>query len=65
MIKPNEELKNLGINELINDRSVIAIEWAEKVADVIRKYNEEAIIIWVKIKYSKKENERLISWGIL
>jgi L-threonylcarbamoyladenylate synthase len=64
MISPRE-LEDLGFAKMINDKSVLAIEWAEKVADVIRKYNEEAVIIWVKIKYGKKENERLISWGII
>jgi tRNA threonylcarbamoyl adenosine modification protein YjeE len=64
MEKP-EELKDLSFAQKITDKSVVAIEWAERVADEIRKYNEEAVIVWVKIKYGKKENERLISWGNL
>lgn len=60
-----EELENLGIAGLINDKAVMAIEWADRVADVIRKYNEEAVVIGVKIKYGKNENEREISWGSL
>jgi L-threonylcarbamoyladenylate synthase len=64
----DKELLQLGFAKKIKERNVIAIEWAEKVADVIRKYDEEAIIIWVKIKYpstnSGLKNERLISWGI-
>jgi len=65
MVKPSEEMKDLRTEELINDKSVIAIEWAEKVADEIRKYNEEALIIWIYIKYSStgKDNERIITWG--
>ena len=59
-----EELKALEFEKLIKNRSVIAIEWAEKVADEIRKFDLDAIIIWVKIKFGKKENERLISWGV-
>lgn len=61
----SSELEGLGFAKLINDRSVIAIEWVDRVADVVRKYNEEAIIIWVKIKYGKEEKDRLISWGVL
>ena len=63
-IESTEELANLGFSQKITDKSIIAIEWAERVIDEIRKFNEEAVIIWVKISYGKAENERLISWGI-
>jgi L-threonylcarbamoyladenylate synthase len=64
MQKP-EELLELGFNKRILDKKMLAIEWAEKVSNVIREFDEEAIIIWVKIKYGKRENERLISWGVV
>jgi len=60
-----DELDQLGLAGIIHDKSIIAIEWADRVADTIRKYNDEAIIIWVKIRYGKKKNEREISWGVL
>jgi tRNA threonylcarbamoyl adenosine modification protein YjeE len=60
-----EELENLGLKQKISDRSVLAIEWADRVVETIRKYNEEAVVVWVKIAYAKAENERLISWGVL
>jgi L-threonylcarbamoyladenylate synthase len=56
------ELRALGFEQLIKNRSVISIEWAEKVADVVREFDEEAIIIWLKIEFGKGENERIISW---
>ena len=59
------ELVDLEFARMITDKSVIAIEWADRVADEIRKYNDEAIIIWIKIEYGKNDNERLISWGVL
>jgi len=73
MVQPAEEIKNLRTKELITDKSVLAIEWADRVADEVRKYSDEAIVIWVKISFSSvthkatqgKENERLISWGVL
>ena len=77
MVNPEEETKDLGIIKHINDKSVIAIEWADRIADLVRKNNEEAIIIWVQIKYksipaphasagdSSGDNERIISWGII
>lgn len=65
MIDPNDELKELGTKELLTDNSVVAIEWADRAIDEIKKYSEDAILIWVKIEYGKNENERLISWGNL
>jgi L-threonylcarbamoyladenylate synthase len=64
MSDPNE-IRDLDFEKLIKDRSVIAVEWAERVSDTIREFDDEAIIIWVKIKYGSGENERLISWGNL
>lgn len=60
-----KEIEELGLKNMINDKSVIAIEWADRVADVIRKYNQEAVVIWVKIDYLQKENERQISWTVI
>lgn len=59
-----KELESLNFEELVKNKAVIAIEWAERVADEIRKFDDEAIVIWVKIRQGKTENERLISWGI-
>ena len=60
-----KELRSLNFDELIKNKSIISIEWAERVAEVIREFDDEAIIIWVKIGMGKKENERIISWGNL
>ncbi len=64
-IKDKKELEALGFSKLINDKTVIAIEWADKVSDIVRKHSEDAIVVWVKIKYGKKENERLFTWKAL
>lgn len=61
---PNE-LTTLGFEELIEQKAVLSVEWAEKVADIIREHDDEAIVIWVKIKPGTKENERKIIWGNL
>lgn len=63
-LKKTDELKTLGFEELVKNKSVISIEWAEKVADSIRAFDYEAIIIWVKIIFGKNENDRLVSWGV-
>lgn len=65
-IQGPKELETLGFLKTIEDKNmVIAIEWADRVMSEIKKQREHALIIWVKIKYGKKENERLISWGTL
>lgn len=60
----SDEMKVLGFENLIKNKSVISVEWAERVADIIRKFDDEAVILWVNIKYGKGENDRLISWGV-
>lgn len=59
-----DELRSLDFESLIKNKHVVAIEWAERVADVIREFDDEAIIIWVKIEFGKGENERKIGWGV-
>ena len=66
----DSEFVELDFAKKITDKSIISIEWADKVSDEIRKYSEEAIVVWIKIIYlsrrskTKKggDNERLISW---
>jgi len=61
-----KELESLGFLKMIEDKNmVIAIEWADRVMSEIKKQREHALIIWVEIKYGKKENERLISWSVI
>lgn len=60
-----DELESVGFAHMLNDKCVIAIEWSDRVGNVIKRHQEEAIIIWVKIVYGKNENERLISWGVV
>ena len=62
-LENSNEIAALGFEKLIKDKSVVSIEWADRVSDIVRKFDDEAVIVWVKIKYGKGENERLISWG--
>jgi len=64
-LESSSDLESLDFAKTISDKSVIAVEWADRVFDAIRRHNEEAIIVWIKIKYGKSENDRLISWGTL
>lgn len=62
--KPGE-LRALGFEDLIKNKAVVSIEWAERVADTVREFDDEAIITWIKIEFGKGENERIVSWGVL
>lgn len=63
MINPDQELKDLDIKNLLEKNNIIAIEWADRAAEEIKNYSDDAIIIWVKINYGKNTDDRLISWG--
>jgi len=62
MLNPDQELKDLDIKNLVTHKSVIAIEWADRSLETIKKYSDDAIIIWIKITYGKNTNDRLVSW---
>lgn len=64
-LQNSEELEGLGFSNLIKSKSIVVIEWAERVSDEIRKFDDEAVVIWVNIKYGQKDNDRIISWGNL
>jgi len=65
-LKNSKDLNSLEFNKyLIDKNNVIAIEWADRVTDAIRVFNDDAVIIWVKIEYGKDINDRLISWNII
>ncbi|QQG41917.1 MAG: threonylcarbamoyl-AMP synthase [Candidatus Woesebacteria bacterium] len=58
------EMETLGFLKMVeNKNTVMSIEWADRVVDVIRKFRDQAIVVWVKIRYGKNMNQRLISWG--
>ncbi len=61
----SDELRTLGFENLIKSRSVVAIEWADRVLDVIREFDDEAVVIVVKIDYGRQANDRKIGWGTL
>lgn len=58
------ELKELNFKNIIKNKSVVSIEWAERVADEIRKFDDQAIVVWVRILYGSGEKDRIISWGV-
>jgi L-threonylcarbamoyladenylate synthase len=58
-----DELADLGFAKMVDDCSVISIEWAEKTKDVLNQYVDEAKIIWIKLEYGEHENDRTITYS--
>ena len=58
-----DELIRLGIEKRIKHGDIIVIEWADKFAKEIKKLsNEDTKIVWVKLEYGEKKNERRITY---
>lgn len=65
-LSDSNEMEALGFLKMIeNKNKILSIEWADRVSDLLKKHREDAVIVWVDIKYGKGENDRIISWGII
>lgn len=59
----NEEFLQLGFARMVDNLSIISIEWADKVVDTLQQFADEAKIVWVKLEYGQTENERVITYS--
>lgn len=59
----NQEFIDLGFVRMIDNLAIISIEWADKVKDVLIQYSDEAKIIWIKIEYAPKPDQRIITYS--
>lgn len=52
-----DDLKSIGVTDYLGCKNTItAIEWPERIKKILPKNT-----IWIKFKYGKKENERIIT----
>ena len=51
-----QELLDLGWQEFLEDKNIIAIEWADKIKKIMPRDT-----IWIKFKTGQKENQRIIT----
>ena len=57
------EIKRLGLAKMLANKHLVIIEWADKFAEEIKRLrNENTKIVWVKLEYGEKENERRITY---
>lgn len=55
------EVLQIGVEKMIKNKAVVVIEWADKFRTEIKKLEREAKIVWIKIEYREKGNERKVS----
>ncbi len=58
-LNKQEEILDIGLSEYLQqaENNLIVIEWAEKIKDILPKKN----VIWIKFKFGKGKNQRLIN----
>jgi len=56
------EIERLGLIEMIKNKHLVIIEWADKFRKQISNLKSQATIVWVKLNYGEKENERRIEY---
>ncbi len=59
-----DEVERLGLLQMIAQKRLIVVEWADKFKDQILAFKgQEVKIVWVEIEYGGKEDERLVKLG--
>lgn len=59
----DQEFIDLGFKQMVDNLSIISIEWADKVVEVLKGLSDEAKIIWVKLEYGATPNQRVITYS--
>ena len=54
------ELMRIGFEEMVQNKSLIVIEWADKFLDEIKKYKNVSKQIWIEIEQGNEEGSRTI-----
>ena len=61
-IEEPKELLEIGFEKRIKKKKIIVIEWADRVREVLPICMDDrpTKLVWVKLEYGKRENERVI-----
>lgn len=57
----DQEFIDLSFKPKIDNCAVLAIEWADKISNILDQWSSEAKIIWVRFEYGKDKNNRIIT----
>lgn len=56
-----EEVERLGLAEMIENKDLIVVEWADKFRSRMHEFRDHDVrILWVEISYGEKKNDRII-----
>ncbi|QQG44773.1 MAG: threonylcarbamoyl-AMP synthase [Candidatus Roizmanbacteria bacterium] len=55
-----EEFKYLGINEILNDKNILCIEWGEKAGEIMELLKKKSKIVYVNMKYVDEKKRKII-----
>ena len=56
------EIERLGLSEMLANKHLVIIEWADKFGHEIKRLSDEGTkVVWVKLEYSDNEDERRIT----
>lgn len=56
-----QELQSLGLDEHLQNNSVIALEWANTQPEELQKLARNATLVWLKLSYGKAVDDREIT----
>ena len=57
-----KEIWDVGLAEMLKEKNLIVIEWAEKISQILKEQSKKAFIVWINM-YHKSESERIIEYG--
>jgi L-threonylcarbamoyladenylate synthase len=58
-IEEAEEFKDLGIEEILEGKNIVCMEWGEKIGELYQMLKEKAEIVYVKIEYVGEEKREI------
>lgn len=56
------EIERLGLSEMLTNKRLVIIEWADRFEFEIRNLKFENRVVWVKIEYGENENDRRVTY---
>jgi tRNA threonylcarbamoyl adenosine modification protein YjeE len=61
-----EELMQIGLEKMLENKDVIILEWADKFKDQVQRLKgAKAQVVWVKLNYAKEEDEREVEIEVI
>lgn len=59
-VKDAEEFTYLGMEKYLDNPNIFCIEWGEKSGEIIEKFKEKAVLIYIHIKYTGEHEREIV-----